>query len=323
VRKLPALIAAAGLLVTLSACAGGPASIDGCSPTYATGSEAALVTADGAFGANPKAEFPTPLVAKSPQVSVVSAADGARVNDGDTAVVQVTIYDATSGRTLISTDYTGEGLTLLAVKGEPAFGAVTQCATVGSRVAAVGPAGDLLGDTAIEANKLPVAPDDTIVLVVDVNAKYLGKANGADQLPQAGFPAIVLAPDGRPGFTFPTPEIPKDLKIATLKAGDGATVKEGDTVVVNYTGVLWDTKKVFDSTWDRNAPAMLLAKDSTKSGDGSGVVPGFAQALIGAKVGSQVIVVIPPEFGYPAGSAPASVPDGSTMVFVIDVLGIQ
>ena len=55
----------------------------------------------------------------------------------------------------------------------------------------------------------------------------------------------------------------------------------------------------------------------------TGVVPGLAEGLIGQTVGSQVIVVIPPELGYPAGQAPASVPEGSTMVFVVDILGLE
>jgi peptidylprolyl isomerase len=52
-------------------------------------------------------------------------------------------------------------------------------------------------------------------------------------------------------------------------------------------------------------------------------VPGFAKALIGQRVGSQVIAVIPPKDGYPTGQAPTTVPDGSTMVFVFDILGIE
>ena len=45
--------------------------------------------------------------------------------------------------------------------------------------------------------------------------------------------------------------------------------------------------------------------------------------LIGQTVGSQVIVVIPPELGYPEGQSPATIPAGSTMVFVVDILGIE
>ena len=323
-RKLPAFIAAAGLLVSLSACASGPASTDGCSPAIRSGSNAALVSADGTFGKDPKATFPTPLVStKSSQVHVISDGDGngKRVAPGAATAVQLTIYDGATGAALIATSYDSSGALFSAIDSTPAFGTIAQCARVGSRVAAVGTAGDLIGDGAIQQNKLPLTASDTVVIVVDVQSVYLGKANGADQILNAGFPSIVLAPDGRPGFTFANPTPPTALMIETLKAGDGATVKKDDKVVLNYTGVLWDTKKVFDSTWTRGTPAVLAA--TSLDGSNGGIVPGFAKALIGQRVGSQVIAVIPPKDGYPAGKAPSSVPDGSTMVFVFDILGIE
>ncbi len=323
-RKLPAIVAAAGLLVSLSACSVS-ASAHGCTPVFSAGGNAALVTATGTLGASPAATFPTPLVATAqPQTALTHTGDGRLVEPGDTANIQITIYDGATGNTLISTDYTSTGLRLPAITGSPAFGALAQCATVGSRVSAVGTADKLLGASAIKQNKAlsGVAPTDTVVMIVDVTQAFLGRANGTDQLAEAGMPSIVLAPNGQPGFTFPAGKAPTDLKISTLKAGKGATVQTGDTVVVNYTGVLWaDTKTVFDSTWDRNAPATLLA--TSIADDKNGVVPGFATAIVGAKVGSQVLVVIPPKYGYPAGSAPTTVPDGSTMVFVIDILGID
>ena len=65
----------------------------------------------------------------------------------------------------------------------------------------------------------------------------------------------------------------------------------GDTVLVHYTGVKWSDGTVFDSSWERGAPASFAT---------TGVVEGFKQALEGQTVGSQVLVVIPPEFGYGA-----------------------
>lgn len=324
VRKLPAVIAALGLLLSVSGCATGAASIGVCTPSISSGSNAALVSAKGTFGNDPKATFPTPIVANGgSEAQVVSQGDGKgqRVVPGDSAAVHVTIYNGATGKSVISTNYDGTGTVFSAVAGTPAFGEIAQCARVGSRVAAVGSAGDLLGDSVIQQNRLPLAAADTIVVVVDVQSVYLGRANGADQISAAGFPSIVLAPDGRPGFTFPNPTPPTSLMIEELKSGDGAKVKKGDRVVVNYTGVLWAAKTTFDSTWDRNAPAVLPAVSMADSA--SGLVPGFAKALIGHRVGSQVIAVIPPKDGYPAGKGPATVPDGSTMVFVLDILGIE
>lgn len=314
-RKLASIAVTAGLLVTLSACSAAPGVFAGCAPT----GNAALVSADAAFGKDPQAAFPTPLVSTDPELAVLEPGDGDRIDDGAAVDLLISIYDGETGDALQSQS---GPLTAVSVRtfvdGRFPFAAALQCANVGARVVTTGTQTELFGP-----DGLGLPDDPTIVIVTDVEASYLGRANGVDQLPQAGFPSIVLAPDGRPGFTFSSKTPPTELMIATLKAGNGAVVEEGDSVVVNYAGILWGEKSTFDSSWDGGAPATLVAADFTTTDDQSGVVPGFAKALIGQKVGSQVLVVIPPEFGYPAGSAPASIGEDATLVFVIDVLGIQ
>jgi peptidylprolyl isomerase len=78
---------------------------------------------------------------------------------------------------------------------------------------------------------------------------------------------------------------------------------------------------VFDSTWPTKSPATLTA-ESIEDNPKSGLPIGFAKALIGQQVGSQIIAVVPPEFGYPEGAVP-SIPAGSTIVMVFDILGIE
>lgn len=318
-RKLVSVVMAAGLLASLAACAGGPEGSD-CTPLYASGSNSDLVTAKGKIGADPKAEFATPIVGKKVQVSTVTKGDGKKIQPGATAVVQVSIYDGKTGDVLISSDYSGSGVIGYVRDEVPAFGAVVQCEPVGSRVAAVGPAGDLIGDDAISQYQLPITADDSVVLVADLVNSYLGKANGADQATQPGFPSIVLAPDGRPGFSFASDQdAPTQYKAANLKTGSGATVKAGDAVVLNYTGVAWGGKTVAETTWD-GLPTVKVASSLTDSQ--SGLIDGLVKAIVGQKVGSQVIVIVPPKLGYASGSAPSGVTDGATLVYVVDILGI-
>ena len=143
----------------------------------------------------------------------------------------------------------------------------------------------------------------------------------AAQLAQDGMPAVTSDPNGRPGIAVPNTDAPTELRISTLTKGDGAVVAEGQTVVAHYTGVLWGGS-VFDSTWDKDRPANLLAQDFTTN-NGQGVVPGFAKAFIGQTIGSRLLVAIPPSEGYPAGQAPTSIPADATMIFVIDILGTR
>lgn len=323
VRKLASVVVAAGLLVSLAACANTSTASAACTPKYATGGNAALVSAPGAFGQDPTATFPTPLAGTKTEVAEVTPGDGAKLLPGQIADFQVTVYNGITGDAITASNYTPDGVVRRLVGGgTDVIGATLQCLTVGSRVVATTTVSSVFGPAGIDP-KYGVGVNDQIVLVMDVQRSFPGRANGADQPAQVGFPTVVLAPNGRPGITMPTGNPPADLKVEVLKKGTGTVVKKGDKVVVQYSGVLWDATSTFDTTWDKGTPATLIAQSLTETSDGSGIVPGFATALIGQRVGSQVLVVIPPQLGYPSGSAPASVPDGSTMVFVFDVLGIQ
>ena len=81
---------------------------------------------------------------------------------------------------------------------------------------------------------------------------------------------------------------------------------------VHYTGLTWADRTVFDTTWDAEP----------KSIDLSTMLPGFAEAITGQTVGSQVLVVIPPDQGY-GDQAQGQIPADSTLVFVVDILGID
>jgi peptidylprolyl isomerase len=321
VRKLPALILAAGLLVSLAACSPPVSNFADCDPVFPSGENATAVKVTGKQGEEPTVEFPTPLVAKSGELAVVDHGEGERIFPGQVVTYFTTLYDPETGEATRTTSYEADKAITSVIgnrvgEGVDILSSMLACTSVGDRVVVTTDVKSLLGaayDPETAANG-----DDTLVFVFDVLAAYLGKANGWDQLPQAGFPSVVLSPNGRPGITVPKEDAPKDLKIATLKAGTGATVQDDDKVVLHYTGVVWESGQVFDSSWasESGAPAVFSPDQ---------VVNGFAEALVGAKVGSQVIVVIPPgeEYGYPAGSAPAPVGEGNTMIFVIDILGIQ
>lgn len=316
VRKLPAIVVAAGLLVSLSACSSGPAAFGGCTP----GDNAKLVTATGAIEADPAAEFPTPLVAKSAELSIVERGDGATIQSGDGVITSTSLYNGETGEALNSQQGPLTGVTLRSFvnNGIFPFTSAFSCATVGSRVAMVGPASDLFGPDA-----LGLDPDTTIVVVSDITSAFPGQATGADQLPQAGFPSVVFTPRGQPGFTFPSSTaIPTSLTIAALKQGSGETVAEGDTLSVNITGVVWGGKETFASSWTNNQPAPLVASPLNDAGEG--VAPGLAKALIGQQVGSRLIVVIPPgDDSYPEAQLPTGVAATDTLVFVVDILAIS
>ncbi len=158
----------------------------------------------------------------------------------------------------------------------------------------------LMQDTNIQQNTVSSEPANS-------QQNVIGQANNNAVQPQA---AVNQEP---PNFK----EI-KDtgsLQAIVLTEGTGATVVAGDTVAVHYTGWLTSGTK-FDSSLDRGQPF------SFQVGTGS-VIAGWDQGVVGMKVGEKRRLVIPSELGYGAAGAGASIPPNSTLVFDVQLLGIQ
>jgi peptidylprolyl isomerase len=136
-------------------------------------------------------------------------------------------------------------------------------------------------------------------------------------------PTVVLSPEGVHGVSFPNAPAPTELRVSVLKQGAGPAVKDGDFVTVHVTGLTWNLRQVFLSSFDNGSPISVVVTDRTKAPDGEGVIPGLALALVGQTVGSQVLVSVPPALGYPEGRAPFGVPDNATLVYIFDILGTQ
>lgn len=106
------------------------------------------------------------------------------------------------------------------------------------------------------------------------------------------------------------------------KIGTGDTAVAGKTVIVHYTGWLFDaaapeTKgRKFDSSRDRGDPF------SFPLGAGH-VIAGWDQGVAGMKVGGQRTLTIPPEQGYGARGAGAVIPPNATLVFDVELLGVK
>ena len=121
----------------------------------------------------------------------------------------------------------------------------------------------------------------------------------------------------RPAFEFPSETAPAGLKVVELFEGNGPMVRRGDTVTVNYHGVVWGKDTPFDSSFDRHQPASF--------GIGVGqVIKGWDQTVPGHNVGSRLMVSIPPEYGYGSRGVPqAGIGGGDTLVSVIDIISTR
>lgn len=105
------------------------------------------------------------------------------------------------------------------------------------------------------------------------------------------------------------------LKYQILKRGKGASAMIGQTVSVHYTGWLTDGKK-FDSSVDRGQPF------SFSLGAGQ-VIKGWDEGVAGMKVGEKRKLTIPPDLGYGAAGAGGVIPPNATLIFDVELLGVQ
>lgn len=318
-RVLPILTVAA-LAVVLAGCStGDPDTASSPSPSGSAAGERTCATpgdgtekvdVTGEFGSAPTVVVDAPIEVDKTERRVLIEGDGEKAEFGDTVLVDFSLYNGTTGEAATQTDYT-EGQQAQFILNEAAFipGLVKTiaCSTVGSRVVGVAPAAEAFGENGLA--DYGISAGDSVVFVVDVVSveEQLTPAVWTD-----GVPTVERDGDGIPTVTLPGGDAPTELQEAVLEEGDGATVAAGDSVKVDYQGISWNTGEIFDQSFGKS-PATFATTQ---------VVPGFGAALVGQKVGSSVIVVIPPELAYGTDPQAAEL-GGQTLVFLIDILGVN
>ena len=324
-RKVLSLTVVLALALTLSACSASATNSGSsdCSAVAQPGDATKAVTVTGGFNEKPTVTFATPLHAITTQRVVLQTGTGDVIADGQDVSINFSAYDGTTGTSLADTPYDNETYLTVSNKlsADPAAGGAlpgivkaVQCLPIGSRVLVVTSPADAFGESG--NSQLGVGPNSSLVIVADIVAALPTRATGVDQPAPDGFPLVVLDPTtGQPGVTMPSSAPPAETKIAVLKKGDGPVVGDKSDVTLQYSGFIWQTGEVFDSSWTRGTAATFNV---------NGVIQGFHDALVGQSVGSQVAVIIPPDQGYganpPSGS---SITADSTLFFVIDILATK
>lgn len=272
----------------------------------------------GAFGKAAKITLPGPTPTGY-SATVVRAGTGAKVAKGDLLVAhylgetwrQGSVFDQSYERGTPAQFPIGVGRVI------PGWDEKLVGQKIGSRVLLVLPP-----DKGYGAKGNPqagITGTDTLVFVVDIVGAYgaTASADGAPVKAVAGLPVVTATPGKKPAISIPKgTSAPKKLVVQPLLKGTGPAVKKGQTLVAQYVGVVYRTGKQFDASWDRGQPAQFPI------GVGQ-VIPGWDKGLVGATIGSRVLLVIPPADGYGAsGNAQAGIKGTDTLVFVVDVLGV-
>jgi peptidylprolyl isomerase len=113
-----------------------------------------------------------------------------------------------------------------------------------------------------------------------------------------------------------TGEPPAELQFEDLTVGEGDEAKPGHSVSVHYVGVAHSSGKEFDASYNRGDPFQFPL-------GGGQVIAGWDQGVVGMKVGGRRRLTIPPHLGYGDRGAAGVIKPGETLIFVVDLLGVQ
>jgi peptidylprolyl isomerase len=272
------------------------------------------VTVSGGTGEKPVVTVDAPFGVKTSTVDVINAGKGAKAPKGSTIMFDYVIVNGRTGEEIESSfGVSPVSMVLDPKQAQPALVKSLIGTHTGSRVlVAVAPKDGLAKSAASSATN--IEKDDTLLFLFDIRESRK-RAAGEKIAPVALLPRVELAKNGAPTITIPKTDAPSNLVVQPLIKGDGPVVTAGQTINVHYTGVLWRTGKQFDSSWKRGK--------SINFGIGTGdVIAGWDEGLVGQTVGSQVLLVIPPDKGYGESGQPAAGIEGTdTLVFVVDILG--
>ena len=300
--------------------------VAGCGSSSSSSSAAAAasdtyksVTVTGTFNKAPTVTIPKETGSGPLLTKTVIAGTGAKLTSSDGMIGNYVAYDW-SGKTSkqLGSSYSQGTPSLFVGSLLPGLETALVGQKLGSRVLAVIPPKDAFGSTGNSTEG--IGANDTLVFVIDMISTFgtssvpgTQATNGGGSLPTVTAPAA----NSTAGPTIKIPAkttAPKALQVKTLIKGKGAVVKKGQDLAVQYTGVIWRTGAVFDSSWARSTPL------TTVIGEGQ-VIKGWDTGLVGQTVGSRVLLVIPPADGYgSSGASQAGIKGTDTLVFVVDVL---
>lgn len=264
--------------------------------------------------AAPSVSFATPFSVGKTETHLISEGDGDSVKDGDTLLIQATIFDGKEAKEL-GTTYESKPLMILVgeklKENAPELYSMLTEHKVGSSFSY---STNVVSSESGASPSTAPADSPTNVEVYTVVQKLLPEATGkaldkkdwnkaleSFDIADSGAGVIKLKDDRG--------DAPKELVTQDLIEGSGRTVESTDQVYVKYEGVRWEDGKSFDGNYNGDPLDISLG----------GVIKGWKEGLSGHKVGSRVLLIIPPELAY--GENPASGAPSGALVFVVDILG--
>lgn len=273
-----------------------------------SGFEGISITGD--LGKAPEVDWKGQFEAKKPETKVLIEGDGKEVADGDKVEVNVWIGNGFTQKEAYTTYEKGGSPETFTVDDQlsPVFKDALVGQTIGSRVAVVTPSSEVFGEAGNA--QMDIGNQDTVILVLDLMKMFQpprAKDVGANRMP------TIVEENGVPvslDFTgLPAPKADANLLRYVVKEGKGETLTTESTVTADYLGMVYKAKEPFDESFSKDPAEFSLQQ----------VVQGWTYGLSGLKVGTRVLLQIPPALGYGA-QGQEGIPANSSLYFVIDVV---
>jgi peptidylprolyl isomerase len=151
------------------------------------------------------------------------------------------------------------------------------------------------------------------IALATLAASLLLAGCGGNASDGGGLDAVKVSKAASPKVTVAKGFTATKTSTKVLNEGSGETLAAGDAVKVNYVAVNGRTGKQFDSSFTGNKPLTLTLSNTA-------ILPGFVKGLTGQKVGSRILVAIPPKDGFDKAQTELDIKKDDTMVFLFDVV---
>ena len=270
------------------------------------------ITVTGKQLKQPTVKVKTPFVIDKTRVKVLDKGTGYQAVSGGSVTVHTYGVDGRTGETFYESYSDGTAVTFSLAEVITGFqdGLVGQRA--GSRVLIAMPGEDGY-DAAGGNSSAGIEVGDTLIFVVDILAVSVDQPEGMAITPPAGLPTVTGGAADKPTVTIPSGSAPGKMSSTVLIEGTGPKLAKSDAITARYVGYSWKTGKLVDDGFD-----------TPTSGALSGTIPGWQTGLVGKRVGSRVLLVLPPDDAFGKdGSATPPVEGGDTVVYVVDILFSQ
>lgn len=269
------------------------------------------VSVSGDYGKAPKVSVKKPFAIDKTRTKVLEKSDGPVVQAGQTVSVNYYGVDGRTGKKFDESFSGGQPVAFSLDQVVPGFSKGLTGQRQGSRVVIAMPGSD--GYDASGGNaEAGIEVGDTLVFVVDIVDVQLTEPSGEEVAPEDGLPTVTGSLD-KPEIEIPKTDPPTKLVAQPLIKGDGKKVGATDTITFNYRWEIWQDGRLVEQSYGQKPGSSQL----------SGLVQGIQEGLTGQTVGSRVLLVIPPDKGYPDGNAEPKVNKGETLVMVVDLLFTQ